>query len=150
MKTIFDKSTWEELIERIGCLNDNCRCQWGKMNVCQMVKHNTNWNNWMLGTDDPVYKQAFIGKVFGKMALRKMIKDGKPIDRNVPTSSQFKIREANGDLAAEKLKWISSTVAYENYDNPNFIHDFFGDMTQEQIGVLAYKHADHHLRQFGV
>lgn len=150
MKTIFDKSTREELINRISSLNGNCNVQWGKMNIFQMVKHNTNWNNWILGKDDHSYKQVFIGKVFGKMALQKMIKDEKPIDKNVPTSSQFKIKEANGDLEVEKLKWVSLTETYENYDNPDFIHDFFGRMTKEQIGILAYKHADHHLRQFGV
>ena len=37
---------------------------------------------------------------------------------------------------------------YEHYSNPDFIHDFFGKMTKEQIGLLAYKHTDHHLRQF--
>jgi hypothetical protein len=40
--------------------------------------------------------------------------------------------------------------AYANYSNPGFVHDFFGKMTDEQIGIFAYKHADHHLRQFGV
>ncbi|HLW39010.1 MAG TPA: hypothetical protein VKX31_01370 [Brumimicrobium sp.] len=39
---------------------------------------------------------------------------------------------------------------YESYQNPNFVHDFFGEMTNEEIGILIYKHCDHHLRQFGV
>lgn len=150
MKTIFNQSTREELIKRITCLNDTCSAQWGKMNIFQMVKHNTNWNNWIAGKDPHIYNQVFIGKIFGKMALRKMLKDERPIDRNVPTSSQFKIKDMNGDLAAEKLKWISLTASYENYHNPDFIHDFFGKMTDEQIGILVYKHSDHHLRQFGV
>jgi hypothetical protein len=38
---------------------------------------------------------------------------------------------------------------YEHYSNPDFIHDFFGRMTREQVGQLAYKHTDHHLRPFG-
>jgi hypothetical protein len=33
--------------------------------------------------------------------------------------------------------------------NAGFVHPFFGRMTQEETGVLAYKHSDHHLRQFG-
>ncbi|WP_303413521.1 DUF1569 domain-containing protein [Pontibacter coccineus] len=103
-----------------------------------------------MGKDSHIYKQAFVGKVFGKIALRKMIKDAKPFDQNIPTSSQFKAKEESGDLEAEKLKWISLTQAYENYHNPAFIHDFFGKMTKEQIGILVYKHSDHHLRQFGV
>jgi hypothetical protein len=56
----------------------------------------------------------------------------------------------SGDLEAEKSKWVDLIKSYENFDNPDFIHDFFGKMTRTQIGVLVYKHCDHHLRQFGV
>ncbi|MBA3986585.1 MAG: SDR family NAD(P)-dependent oxidoreductase [Flavobacteriales bacterium] len=69
-----------------------------------------------------------------------MIKDEKPFDKNIPTSLQFKVMETNGDLEAEISNWVSLTRAYEDYDNPDFIHDFFGKMTKEQIGILAYKH----------
>ena len=58
------------------------------------------------------------------------------------------MKELNGDIESEKKKWISLIEGYENYSNPGFIHDFFGKMTKEQIGILAYKHTDHHLRQF--
>jgi hypothetical protein len=150
MKTIFDKPTRDGLIDRINLLNNNNMAHWGKMCVFQMVKHNTYWNGWILGEAIHTYKQDFMGKVFGKMALRKMIKDEKPLDKNIPTSSQFKVKEPNGDLDAEKLKWISLMNAYENYDNPDFIHDFFGKMTKDQIGILVFKHSDHHLRQFGI
>ena len=150
MKTVFDKPTRDGLIGRINLLNNDSMAKWGKMCVFQMVRHNTYWNGWVLGEGNHAYRQAFLGKVFGKMALRKMIKDEKPFDRNIPTSSQFKVKETNGGLEEEKLKWISLTKAYENYDNPAFVHDFFGEMTKEQVGILVFKHSDHHLRQFGV
>ncbi|MEX2568856.1 MAG: DUF1569 domain-containing protein [Cyclobacteriaceae bacterium] len=79
-----------------------------------------------------------------------MIKDEKPLDKNIPTSAQFKVPEVNGNLEVEKSKWILLIQAYDHFENPVFIHDFFGKMTREQIGILAYKHTDHHLRQFGV
>lgn len=150
MKTIFDKHIREALINRIEHINDDKKAAWGKMNVFQMLKHNTYWNVWILGQDNYIYKQAFIGKIFGKIALIKMIKDEKPFDKNIPTSKQFKPKELTGNLELEKLKWISLVNAYEGYNNPNFIHDFFGKMTKEHIGILVYKHTDHHLRQFGV
>jgi hypothetical protein len=65
-----------------------------------------------------------MGKIFGKMALRKMIRDEKPLEKNIPASSQFKVKETNGDLEAGKSEWILLTKAYEKYDNPDFIHDF--------------------------
>src|SRR5690554_889939 len=104
------------------------------MNVYQMTKHNTYWNSWILGKGNFVYKQEFLGKIFGKIALKRMIKDEKLFDKNIPTSDQFKAKELSGDLESE------------NYSNPKFIHDFFGKITKEQIGILVYKHTDHHLR----
>ena len=29
------------------------------------------------------------------------------LDRNVPTSAQFKVKEKNGDVESEKKKWIA-------------------------------------------
>ncbi|WP_240469807.1 DUF1569 domain-containing protein [Cyclobacterium sp. SYSU L10401] len=150
LTTIFDERVREVLVLRISALTKGHKAQWGKMNVFQMVKHNTYWNGWILGKDKHVYKQAWMGRLFGKMALRSMIKDEKPLDKNIPTSAQFKINDPTGDLDAEKTKWIALIRAYDQFHNPAFIHDFLGKMTREQIGILAYKHTDHHLRQFGV
>jgi len=51
------------------------------------------------------------------------------------------------NLKKTALKWIGLLSESENYSNPKFVHDFFGKMTKEQIGILVYKHTDHHLRQ---
>lgn len=71
MKTIYDKQTRDELINRISFLDENCQRQWGKMNTFQMLKHNIYWNGWILGKDRHTYKQEFLGKIFGKIALKK-------------------------------------------------------------------------------
>ncbi|HSZ87075.1 MAG TPA: DUF1569 domain-containing protein [Puia sp.] len=148
MKTIFDKTTRDELITRINRLSENSKSQWGKMNMYQMLKHCTLWDEWVLGKNKPSYKQAFIGRLFGQFALKNMIKDERPLNQNVPTLSELKVKENNGNVAIEKNKWISLIEEYENFSNPTFIHSFFGKMTKEQIGYIAYKHTDHHLRQF--
>jgi hypothetical protein len=148
MKTIFDKTTRDALIARINTLNENNTAQWGKMNIYQMVRHCVIWEEWILGKNKPAYKQAFIGRVFGKIALKGLLKDESPMKRNMPSGSAFKVREKNCNLASEKKKWIALIEDYPHYSNPDFIHDFFGKMTKEQIGYLAYKHTDHHLRQF--
>ncbi|MBI6115116.1 DUF1569 domain-containing protein [Salegentibacter maritimus] len=150
MKTIFNKNIREELIDRIEKISEDHKAEWGKMNSIQMLKHNTYWNKWILGKENHTYKQTFLGKIFGKIALNKMIKDEKSFDKNIPTSEQFKVKELTGKIESEKAYWISLIKEYENFNNPDFIHDFFGRMTKEQIGILVYKHTDHHLRQFGI
>lgn len=150
MNTIFDKNIRGQLISRIERINEDKKAVWGKMNLIQMLKHNTYWNRWILGKDNHTYKQAFMGKVFGKIALKRMIRDEKPFDKSIPTSDQFKVEESNGNIEFKKANWISLINEYEDFSNPNFIHDFFGKMTTDQIGILVHKHTDHHLRQFGV
>lgn len=148
MKTIFNNATREELISRINLLTAKNTAQWGKMNVYQMTKHCTVWNNWILGTNRPVYKQEWLGRIFGKMALKGLVKDETPMKKNMPAGKDFVIKEKSGDIEQEKKIWIAQIAAYEHFSNPAFIHDFFGKMTVDEIGILAYKHFDHHLRQF--
>lgn len=150
MQTIFNPDTRKELIGRISLLKAEMKPEWGKMNVYQMVKHNTYWNAWILGTAGQVYRQTLMGKIFGKFALQRMIKDEKPLDKNIPTSEQFKVKKEWGDLPSEIEKWICLIEEYAHFSNPEFVHDFLGKMTDEQIGILVYKHTDHHLRQFRV
>lgn len=146
MKTVFDKSTRDELIARIILLENNCKSVWGKMNAYQMLLHCIKWEEMALGKKK--YKQTFLGKLFGKMALQDFIKDETPFKRNVPTVPEFKIKEEDGNFELKKRNWIDLIKGYEHFDNQGFVHPFFGKMTKEQIGLLAYKHTDHHLRQF--
>ncbi|GAL83648.1 hypothetical protein N824_28230 [Sporocytophaga myxococcoides] len=150
MKTIFDPATRGELIQRINLLKDSKTPMWGKMNVYQMTRHCNLWNEWVLGKKDFVYKQEFLGKLFGKMALKSNTKDDKPLSRNMPAGKSFTVKEKDGDFEAQIATWIQQIKSYENFSNNDFVHDFFGNMTREQIGIFAYKHNDHHLRQFVV
>ncbi|OIR14363.1 hypothetical protein GALL_48360 [mine drainage metagenome] len=146
MKSIFDKTTRDELINRINLLNESSSAQWGKMNIYQMLKHCTLCEEMYLGKKK--YKRTFLGYMFGRLGLKNLLKDEKPIQRNAPTSPAFKIIEVSGDVLAEKMKWISLMNEYEQFSNNNFEHWFFGKMTKEQVGYFVYKHTDHHLRQF--
>ncbi len=111
-----------------------------------MLRHCTLWDEMLRG--DKKYKQAFIGRLFGKLALKNLLKDDKPLTRNVPTITDLKV-QGDGDLEAEKAKWIANLKQYAHYSNPDLVHPFFGKMSREQVGYLVYKHTDHHLRQFG-
>ncbi len=149
MKTIFDKAVRDELIQRIDSLGKYNEARWGQMNVWQMTKHCCIWDSWVLGKNKPIYRQAFAGKLFGKMVLKSMTKDDRPVRKNMSTIKDFIVKKKDGDVEHQKKIWLSLISDYENYSNPDFIHSFFGKMTIEQIGIIAYKHADHHLRQFG-
>ena len=146
MKTIYDKATRDELISRINLLNENSIPQWGKMNIYQMLKHCTLWEEMVLGRLKS--RRIFIGRLVGKMALKSILSDEKPMMRNAITSPELKVKESNGNVASERTKWIALIQEQAQFSNPNFVHPFFGKMTKEQIGYFIYKHSDHHLRQF--
>jgi Protein of unknown function (DUF1569) len=145
MKTIFDKTTRDELITRINTLNENSTAQWGKMNIYQMLRHCRLWEEMILGKRK--YKRVFIGRLFGKMALKIVLKDQNPLRRNSPTIPELIIKE-NGNILSEKKEWLALIEEQEHFSKPDFVHPFFGKMRKEQLGYFAYKHTDHHLRQF--
>jgi predicted transcriptional regulator len=146
MSTIFDPNTRLDLIYRIQYLDANSQRQWGKMNVYQMITHCQLCDEMYQGKK--LYKRSLIGFIIGRFALRQLMNDDKPKKRNSPTKSEFKNLEPSGNLEATMVKWIETINDYENYNNPNFIHWFFGRMTKEQVGISAYKHIEHHLKQF--
>lgn len=148
MKTVFDQSTRDELITRIGMLQQGSTALWGRMTIYQMLKHCSMWDAWVTGVDTKKYPRALMGYIFGRMALKNITKDDTLIPKNAVSLADFIVKETVGDIAAEKKKWIALVESYAHFNNPGFIHSFFGKMTREQIGYFAYKHTDHHLRQF--
>ncbi|HWJ91976.1 MAG TPA: DUF1569 domain-containing protein [Flavisolibacter sp.] len=146
MKSVFDQETRQELVRRINSLHAGSTAQWGKMNICQMLTHCVLCEEMYLGK--ATYKRSFIGRIFGRIGLKNILKDEKPLQRNSPTSPAFKVTGPGGDVAREKRKWISLIEQYADFSNDDFEHWFFGKMTREQVGWFVYKHSDHHLRQF--
>lgn len=146
MKTLFDQTSRNELIDRIQALDERGQPKWGRMTVSQMLRHCILWEEMALGKQ--VYKQSFLGRLFGKIALKRMLSD-EPMKPNLPTVHGFSIN-GEGNPAAEKTKLIGLIEEHATCSGTGFIHPFFGQLSTEQGGLIAYKHLDHHLRQFGV
>jgi hypothetical protein len=146
MKTIFDKPTRDEIINRVNALNENSAAQWGKMTVYQMLKHCVKWEDMLLNKTE--YKQVFMGRIFGKIALKNMLKD-ELSKRNLPTVPEFNIK-GSGDIEAAKKEWIDLLTQHNDREPAGFMHPFFGKLSADEAGRMAYKHTDHHLRQFNV
>jgi hypothetical protein len=147
MKTIFDPSTITELTTRINSLSQQHKAQWGTMNVFQMTKHCALCDDMFLGKIK--IKRVFIGRLIGKMILKKSLQDNRPFGKNSPTAPVLKTVGDSGDIEQQKKEWLNRIEQYAAFNNFDFVHPFFGHMTKDQVGIFAYKHADHHLRQFG-
>ncbi len=137
------------LIERIDRLTADSKPLWGKMNAAQMLLHCQKPLDVAEGTLP--LKQGLIGFLFGKMAKNDFLKRSE-FKKNLPTAPSFKI-VSETDFGSEKEILIKQIIKFRE-EGPSAIknkkHPFFGEMTDEEWGVLGYKHLDHHLRQFGV
>lgn len=149
-ETILDQEVRGSIMARIRTLTPAHAAQWGKMDVTRMAEHCVLWNQWVLGKGGPRLKQNFMGKLIGKWVLRRALEPGKPFDRGIPAGKDLEVRKATRDLETLKSRWLSLMDDYAIYQNHGFVHDFFGRMTDVEIGIFVYKHMDHHLRQFGV
>lgn len=150
MKNIYNPQTIIEFKNRIEKIEESSVALWGKMNAYQMLKHCTENDKMLLR--EKGYKRLFIGRLFGKMALNSNIKNEEPLARNSPTHPDLKFDDL-GNLETQKREWISVLDRYPRSKpkfETTFIHPFFGKMTEVQISKFAFKHIDHHLRQFGV
>ena len=145
MKSLLDSETRTEIINRIETVDNKCTAQWGKMNVGQMVKHCMLCEELYQGKVK--LKRVFLGRIFGKFALKKLLSDDRPIRKNSPTDPVLRVVENIDELESQKQKWIGLIKEYEKRTGGS-VHPFFGTMTVEQLGQMAYKHNDHHLRQF--
>ena len=145
MKTIYDKKVSNELLTRIQSITASDKALWGKMDAFQMLRHCAMSEEMYLGKKN--YKRLFIGRIFGKLALGRILKNEDPMKQNNPTHPDFKIT-GSGNFELEREKWIALLNQYEKFSNHSFVHPFFGAMNKEQIGYYVYKHTDHHLRQF--
>ncbi|WP_308993443.1 DUF1569 domain-containing protein [Mariniflexile litorale] len=93
-------------------------------------------------------KRDFLNKFPGELFLDDVL--NKPMMKNANASPELIVKEETGDVQAQKKSWIEGIKIYSTFECNGFIHPFFGKMTKEQIGCLAYKHTDHHLKQFNV
>jgi len=143
MKSFFEPEVYQELQQRLEKINADSQPQWGKMdaNHCQApLKIAVN-------KSDVKLKSNWLIKVL----FKKMMYSPKPFKKNAPTPPQFR---SNGEFDFQNEKeglqqWMNEL--WEDRDNKNRVdHPVFGNFTEEQWGIMQWKHLNHHFEQFGV
>jgi hypothetical protein len=147
MSSIFDKTDNQSIINRINYLGPETKPLWGKMTVDQMCKHCTSTIN--VAFDKQEVKVNFLLRFMGKMLKNKVFNTD--FGRNSPTAKEFKF-EGSYDLETAKKEFAESFAQFAQGQQVIKImnHPFWGKMTHEDWDKLMWKHADHHLKQFGV
>ena len=144
---LFEPSSAQEVLFRLNNITAATPAQWGKMNAAQMMAHCQATFQVYFG--EKKMRRALAGYLFGKMAKRKLFSP-QPWARSLPTAPQFKISdEREFEAEKEKLVRYINRFSNEGYTITSTLHPFFGKLSSQEWAVLAYKHLDHHLKQFG-
>jgi hypothetical protein len=150
MKNIFCEADKNDIIQRIEKLTPGSKALWGKMDVAQMMAHCAAGTKMTTGEIRPG-RASFPFNILGRLIKRKALAEG-VMRRNSPTIKEIMIVEPK-NFDKEKANFIAAiTALYEGGEKgvEAEVHFFFGKMTPMEWGCLNYKHADHHLSQFGV
>jgi hypothetical protein len=149
MKSYFNVSDNNELIDRINKLRKETKGEWGKITVSQMLAHCQVPLSVAIG--ETKLKRGLFGILFGKIAKKQLVKQ-EDFKKKLPTAPSFVIKderifEEEKDKLINLVKKVKDKGASALTVNP---HPFFGKLTEIEWYILQWKHLDHHLRQFGV
>jgi len=128
--------------------------RWGKMSVQQMIEH--FGGDAIRNAYDRLKIETIITPPENLRLMQEFMMGDKPFKENTinpllgeePAPLRYKtIQAAIGALQQELIYFFE---AFEKDHGLITRNPFFGDLTFEQSVQLLYKHALHHLRQFGV
>jgi hypothetical protein len=143
-----------KLVNYFQQLDPACPPRWGKMSVQHMIEHYTN--DAIRIANGRVAIEKILTAPEQLPRLREFLMSDKPFRENthnpmmgeVPAPLQFKtVQAAIGTLQQELIYFFE---VFEKNPQQLTRNPFFGDLDFEFNVQLLYKHALHHLRQFGV
>ena len=148
MKTLFDPTDREDLLQRLGRLHPASPRHWGKMDLAQMLGH------CVITMETPTGERPMKQKLLGRLLtplIRSTVLGEKPFSRNSPTDPSFVV-SGDRDFESERAR-LTRLIQLLVQRGPDAAaqatHAFFGRLSGEEWGRLMYKHLDHHLQQFG-
>lgn len=148
MGSILNEADRTAISNRFRSLSASSTRRWGTMDVTEMLQHLRRSALMCLGelSVPSVNKRAF-----HKFPLKQLLLYVLPFPKGAPTAPELKPVDATSfeeERAAllELLERIAAGVS----DGMGPDHPLFGPLSWREWGVLAYKHSDHHLKQFGV
>lgn len=128
--------------------------KWGKMNVQQMIEH--YGGDGIRSASGRIKIEKIISPPENLQRMQEFLMSDKPFRENIknpllgedPRPLRYKTVQAA--IGATQQELIYFFEVFEK--DPKLItrNPFFGDLNFEQNVQLLYKHALHHLRQFGV
>ncbi len=149
MSTVFDATVLARLESRIAALRADSARRWGTLTAAAMLCHLADGFERVLRRPDETREPS--------RPLRKWValRSDLPWPRDAPTRQPIDLQRdaaricdfgANRERALRGLRAVAAARA-ESFPPA---HSHFGAMSAADWHRWAYRHSDHHLRQFGV
>ena len=147
MGSILNESNRGEIVTRLGSLSASSTRRWGSLDVVGMLQH-LNLSARMTLGELPV--PSVNKRAFQMFPLKHLVLYVLPFPKGAPTAPELKPGEATEfeDERAALLEMLER-IGTGPTEGTGPAHPLFGPMTWKEWGVVTYKHADHHLKQFG-
>ncbi len=150
MKTVRNQGDLAALINRIKRVRGQEQPLWGKMTVKQMMSHLVQAADLPFRAILPD-KSGFVSRTFIKPLILYVL----PMPKEVKTSPEFNQQEKGRkpqEFSADRAIVIDAIndLGALPLDYECLSHPMFGKMNAKEWALIAQKHIDHHLKQFGV
>lgn len=151
MKSFEDPATLQEVLDRIRSLPPDARARWGVMTAHEMVCHLREAYLFGLGERQTRDRSNFLTRslvrwvaLHTSLQWAKGIKTSPSVDQKItPTMGPEFARDA-AELVVACTRFVTAG------DDVRPAHPIFGPLTRPEWMAWGWRHADHHLRQFGV
>jgi hypothetical protein len=147
MSTLADAATRDAMILRVERLAPDAKGLWGRMTAPQMLAHCTDALRMGLGELPVKPKNAALPRL---AIVKWLFLNVLPFPKDAPTAAELIARTPDAwDVERAHLIALMRQVGTPDARTKFAEHPLFGPLTRMQWGQLAWKHLDHHLRQFG-
>ena len=148
-KNLFDSETAQQIIDRVQKLQPTSKARWGSMNATEMLLHANMCNEEIFSGAQPAGKTTYKQYLLRILALYIAPKFKKNIKGDGLKETTGKIDAASFKMQQQQFMQLIRRFP-QHKDPVKLTHIAFGNISTNEWGIAAYKHMDHHLRQFGV
>lgn len=148
-KNLLYKNSAQSIIKRVERLTPNHKNLWGRMNAIEMLMHCNSCNREIFeekrGNSKTSLKQYFL-RILALYIAPNFTKGIASERKHITKGKVF-----HTGFEEAKNEFIQLITRFPlNQQKLTLTHPAFGNISTKQWGIAAYKHMDHHLRQFGI